>query len=246
MTLRGAVVAAALVPLIATCTSPPVPPPGHGPAEAPRVDGPIRVRGDALVDRSGRPVRLLAVAEAAMFPGSGPSAAGGGDACAAGWAPPSRADVARIANDGFNTVRVAISWANLEPLPPRRAHGGGIIHRWNEPYLHALDRAIAELAARHLAVVLDMHQGQWSPAVKDVLVYPPQELCEGAGMPSWLYARSFSGDEAATKLDCAFFSGSRAFTRRGLPEGPERGLAAAWSLLARRYRTSPTSSGRTS
>src|SRR5439155_4694023 len=122
---------------------------GHGPTEAPRVDGPIRTRGDALVDRRGRPVRLLAIADASMFPGSGASAAGGGDACGRGWAPPTRADIARMAGGGFDTVRLAVSWANLEPAPPRRAGGGAIAHRWNLPYLRALDKAIAALARRH-------------------------------------------------------------------------------------------------
>jgi hypothetical protein len=53
----------------------------------------------------------------------------------------------QIDSSGFNSIRLPIAWANLEPEPPT-LRGRAVEHHWNEDYLRALD-GIVEACQRH-------------------------------------------------------------------------------------------------
>ena len=105
------------------------------PARAPRITGPLATRGDRLVDAAGRPARLIGVDEPGLISGSGNNRATNPDACGEGWLLPAPAEYRDVAREGFNSVRLGLSWANLEPAPPRVNGSGSGGHRWNRRYL---------------------------------------------------------------------------------------------------------------
>ncbi|GAC1578193.1 MAG: hypothetical protein NVS3B18_11930 [Candidatus Dormibacteria bacterium] len=72
-------------------------------------------------------------------------------------------DATMMASDGFDVVRLALSWARLEPV---RGH-------WDTAYLDSIVAKVAMLNAHHLYVVLDMHFLDWSARFG------------GSGAPSW-------------------------------------------------------------
>ncbi len=237
---RGRVVAFVAL-LLTACQgggTPPPPPvsfPPSPPHAASPIDGYVHTSGTEFIDDGAKVVQLRGVNEPAMVRGSGRSLTVGGDACGEGWAVPPTSEWDAIAAAGFNSVRLAVSWANLEPAPPTADGSGGLIHQWNQPYLAGLDEIVSELAQRHLAVILDMHQEKWSPAVKSPTL-PGAMRCEGAGMPVWLYPTTVEGNLGANVLQCEFYQRTAA---PGLPETPQDGFAAAWSFLAGRYAGNP-------
>ena len=88
-----------------------------------------------------------------------------------GWVAPSQADADSMADAGFNSVRLAFSWANLEPKPTPPAADGSLRHVYDQRYLAALDDAVHAFTSRGMAVTLDLHQVRWSPAFKDLPVF---------------------------------------------------------------------------
>jgi Cellulase (glycosyl hydrolase family 5) len=178
----------------------------------------------SIVDAGGRKRRLVGVDDGRLDGGSGNNP----DACGFVWHGIPSTEYANVAGWGFNTVRLAITWANLEPDPPTRSATGTLVHRWNETYLKAIDAAVAGFRARSVSVVLDMHQAGWSPAFKE-----SQNIgvkCEGHGMPPWLYPNAAA--ESPAKAKCDFYV-NRA--EEGVPIGPRDGYVAAWVMVAKRY-----------
>lgn len=189
-------------------------PPGPS---AERIRGPLHTEGERLVDSSGATVRLLGVDEPGMIAGTGaPSSEP--DSCGNGWHAPAADDAKDMRAMGFNSVRLGVSWANLEPQAPV---GGR--HIWNQAYLVALDQAIHRYQQAGIAVVLDLHQNNMSPAFRT----PKPDRCEGAGLPAWLYPDTVNGP---AKAQCDFFAG------RG---GALDGYVGVWKMLAARYAHEP-------
>jgi Cellulase (glycosyl hydrolase family 5) len=128
-----------------------------------------------------------------------------------------------IAQWGFNFVRLPISWSDLEPTQPT-VKDGRTTHHWNGAYLSALDEIIKQFAARHIMVMLDMHQDSMSPIIGN---NSPKGM--GDGLPTWLFpARNEpTGGWTAGELAYEFF----------IEKVGQTGLAEAWSFLAHRYAT---------
>jgi len=128
-----------------------------------------------------------------------------------------------------------VSWANLEPIPPTVGPGGVVVHHYNQLYVQALDQIIRQFGSRGVAVILDMHQYRWSPAFRDLPTPTGSILCQGSGMPAWLYPDPSIG---FSRAKCEFFAG------RGEPSAGlrhiQQGFLEAWSYLAGRYAHDPT------
>jgi len=201
--------------------------PGPGPsiapgAEAPRIVGWLHTKGMQLLDSRDDTVRLLGVHYHNMAPGTGAPSSQFKKNCF-GWTAPDQTVVDDIASWGFNSVRMAISWANLEPSPPTAGPNGSLVHTYNQPYLAALDQAIELFKAKGIAVILSMQQNKWTPAFirskKGV-----QGSCPGQGMPAWLYQGN--GITNYQQAKASFFH----------DVGNQRAmLAEAWKVVAKRY-----------
>jgi endoglycosylceramidase len=93
--------------------------------------------------------------------------------------PLTEADLAGIAAQGFDVVRLLVSWSRLEPTPGA----------FDTAYVEQVRQAIRWAAAHDVAVVVDMHQDAWGPAIGT----PVSETClpgfEPAigwdGAPAW-------------------------------------------------------------
>ncbi len=72
-------------------------------------------------------------------------------------------DATMMESDGFDVVRLAVSWGRLEPQRGR----------WDTGYLNAVAATVRLLNSHHLYVVLDMHFLDWSAALG------------GSGAPAW-------------------------------------------------------------
>lgn len=192
--------------------------------KAPPITGWLHTKGTEILNANGRPVRLLSVGIHGMEPGAGsPAAAGGGGGCS-GWSPPDPATYAHVAAWGFNSVRLAISWANLEPTPPAVNADGTMGHTYDMAYIQSLDGIIGQFHSRGIAVILDMHQNKWTPAFQRGAGEGQGASCPGSGMPIWLYADS--GVSNVTQAKQAFFADQN---------NVQQGLADAWKFLANRY-----------
>jgi hypothetical protein len=129
------------------------------------------------------------------------------------WHPIPEFASADVRRWGFNSVRIPISWANLEP-----AKG-----TWNREYLQALDEAVEGFTSRGVAVILEMKQVRWSPAFGNLPLPGGRRMCEGWGMPHWLYKGG--GLKAMVAAQKRFFI-------RGQHQPAFR---RAWRFVARRY-----------
>jgi aryl-phospho-beta-D-glucosidase BglC (GH1 family) len=165
------------------------------------------------------PVRFLGVGLIDLGPGDGASAEETGNDCT-GWEDPSPETFANIRDWGFNVVRLAISWANIEPNPPT-AIGHSLWHHWDWEYLYAVDRAVAQLTSQGVAVIIEMSQYQWSPAFDE-------GGCPGRGMPAWLY----EGTDMTTvgQAKRGFFANR---------DGVQDLYANVWRMVAQRYSANP-------
>jgi len=159
-----------------------------------------------------------------MSQGQGiPGAAAVGQTGCPGWQQPPQSKIESIASWGFNSVRFAISWANLEPVPPTRDPTGQVVHHWNMPYINAVDQVVDELRRDGVAVILEMMQAKWSPAFNNVQTRY-RVKCQGTGMPVWLYP-----NPQATTMDQARLA---FYQNRGVVQDQ---YAAAWTFVAGRY-----------
>lgn len=138
---------------------------------------PLRVRAtdgrQAIVDGTGREVLLRGathtglVAMPQMDPDHPPTR------------PPTEQDWDEMAARGFGVVRLAVSWAALEPLP-------GIV---DDAYVEQVRAAVASAASRRMYTVIVFHQDAWGPAVAT----PADATCPegeqpalpGSGAPGW-------------------------------------------------------------
>ncbi|MGZ4430220.1 MAG: glycoside hydrolase family 5 protein [Gaiellales bacterium] len=204
---------------------------GGGPAPAPPagaratpISGWLHTSAGRIVDAAGHPVRLLGLDEPSLIGGEGNNRVTAPDRCGDGWLAPAGSEFRDFQRFGFNSVRLGLSWANLEPRPPSEGAVPG--HHWNGPYLAALDAAVRGFTSHGIAVVLDMHQNNMSPAFS----HPKPDRCQGSGFPVWLYPDAASSDPQ--RAECDFLSGRRP---PGTPIDPQAGYADAWRLVARRY-----------
>jgi len=134
------------------------------PASA-QTTGFLSVKGTSIVDSSGHPVILRGV----NYPGYE-------------RLPPtlhSEYAYETIAKDGFNVVRLPISWSNLEPSP-------GV---FNLVYFYEFVNEDVQWAKQNgLYIILDMHQYFWA------------ERFGGTGLPNWAvqqYPETVAGRKAA-------------------------------------------------
>jgi hypothetical protein len=185
-----------------------------------RISGWLHTDGRMILDARGRRVRFVSMGIHGMEVGAGlPDGSSRGAFGTKGWQVPSAGTYANVAAWGFNSVRLAWSWANLEPSPPTSTKNGRVVHHYNLAYVRALRSIVRAFAARRVAVILDMHQNEWSPAFAR-----GGTRFEGCGLPAWLYRGSGNGSEDGARA--AFFAD------RG---GVQQRLAGAWRFLAARF-----------
>ncbi len=209
--------------------------PGTGPAAsqvslspgAPgsRISGWLHTSGQVILDSRNRPVRLLGVSVQGMGKGQGlPS---GNSQGIKGYSIPSGGTYPNISSWGFNSIRLPIAWADIEPTPPTVASDGSVTHHYNEPYLSAVDGIVHAFGQRGIAVILCMCQHKWSPSMqfKDAKGDP----VPASGMPTWLYPPSTYNHVYQAKRD--FFANVN-HTWDWFTE--------AWKKVAARYADNPT------
>ena len=229
MTLRPRGLAALFVVSLALAGAgcSPTSPTVEGP-KAPRITGWLHTAGTRIVDAAGRPVRFQGIDIASMARGVGsPGDAGLALTGCRGWDVPPPSLLRDVATWGFNSVRLAISWANLEPNPPT-AGPTGPEHHYDQAYLSAIDGVVETLGAEGVAVIVEMAQAQWSPAFTNVPTFHGPK-CAGVGMPRWLYPNPGSITQTQARLD--FFADR---------DGVQQGYLDAWTQIAGRYADDPT------
>lgn len=185
----------------------------------------LSTRNNQIVTTRGVPVVLRGVDEGRLDIGSGSARP---DACNQRYVEVGSEEGHQLVNWGFNAVRLAVSWENLEPQPPSLTRGG-IVRHWNRNYLVALDRAVRTFTSAGLYVIVDLHQSFVSPAFTDQRK-GHHLVCEGEGFPKWMFpeAKALGHDRAR----CLLFQNR---SERGVVGTPYQAMAAAWRLLARRY-----------
>ncbi len=203
---------------------------------AARIEGPLHTDGRIIRDRNGREVVLAVVNSSGMEWGAGEPWTDGRCAalrdgrhlgCYAVENAPGDEEWQQIESWGFNSIRLPIAWANLEPEPPA-LRGRAVVHHWNENYLRALDGILGACERHHLVVILSMHQWAWSPALGPEGKNADQTN-HGNGFPAWLYPKGTS--QIAARRE--FFSNARMI----LPGySIQEALADAWAEVASRYR----------
>ena len=211
---------------------------------APLVSGWLHTNpGDtSIYDSDGDVVRLVGLNAMGLEYGTGTSAP---DACKFGWGGEDAGGFSTnefdiIASWGFNFVRLPVSWENLEPTAPTLLSDGAWVHHWNSAYLSEVDYFVSEFGQRHIAVLLDFHQLDVSPAFQQAPGGVHGTFCEGWGEPTWLYPGVTSpttGTDLGTAI-CNFFN-DKSMAGGGVP-APIEGIEAAEQMLASRYSTNPT------
>ncbi|HJP67075.1 MAG TPA: cellulase family glycosylhydrolase [Actinomycetota bacterium] len=191
-------------------------------ARAGRITGPLHTKGAKVVDRQGRPVRLLGIDLTQLAPGRGDPASETGSGCT-GWSSPEPIVYDNVKKWGFNSVRLTITWANLEPTPPVML-GRFFVHRWNYDYVRAVDRAVSNITSRGMAVIMELSQDRWSPAFDRY----PGRPCPGRGLPAWLYEHTRM--DTITKAQAAFYADHYKVQEQ---------YAEAWRFVAARYANQP-------
>lgn len=191
---------------------------------------PLRVSGDTITDTADRQVLLRGVNVNQLVDFYAPRAE------VPSTVPLTEEDFAGIAADGFNVVRLALSWSSLEP---QRGH-------YDEAYLEEVRTAVAQAKAHGLYTVLDMHQDGWSAAPS-----PDDVNCRPGTSPMWGYD---GAPEWATITDgaprCQFTgrdispAGGRAFNNFFYnTDGVQDQLVNAWSMLAGKFKDEPSVAG---
>jgi Cellulase (glycosyl hydrolase family 5) len=216
---RLVVLTLALILLASLCSGPVS---GATGSTAQRITGPLHTRGRTVVDGKGRPVRLLGVDLTQLAPGRGDPASKTGSGCT-GWASPEPIVYDNLKKWGFNSVRLSITWANLEPTRPVMV-GRVAVHRWNYDYVRAVDQAVSNITSRGMAVIMELSQDRWSPAFDRY----PGRPCPGRGLPAWLYEHTRMN--TITKAEAAFYA-----DRYKVQEQ----YVEAWRFVAARYAKQP-------
>ena len=149
-----------------------------------------------IYDSANKPVRLVGFNWSGTDVGGRADVQKTADVCGLVWRTPTDSigglaarydDIySRLAGWGYNTIRVPISWNNLEPVAPVW-NGTQYVHSWNPTYLADLKSMVTKAHAAGLMVILDMHQDYWSPALHHITNWDGTSgYCEGVGMPRWL------------------------------------------------------------
>ena len=222
------------------------------------VVGPLHTNGnDGLIyDAAGKEVRLVGFNWNGTENGGRNDKQKVADGCGVVWRTPAdpistlgfNYDDAyqRIADLGYNVLRLPISWNNLEPIAPTwDAASGTYLHDWNETYLNDLRSMVTKAKAAGLMVILDMHQDYWSPALHRITNWDGSSgYCEGVGMPRWMYPTA--DGKATTTQNTDFYQSMNWFFRdvhdplaTTTRQSPWQLLYAAWDKLA--YEFSPSS-----
>jgi len=192
----------------------------------------------SVLDVNGRAVSLAGVNVDGLDFGTG-NPATAPDACGKGWSLPTTS-FANVAAWGFNSVRIPISWENIEPTAPSLAPNGTWVHHWNQSYLSELDTVASQFGKTHIAVIFDFAQVDVSAAFEQAPEKVQGGECEGWGNPTWLYpgvtSPSTSQDLAAAM--CNFFN-DRSVVGNSAPQ-PIEAMMAAEQMLASRYAGNPT------
>ena len=161
------------------------------------------------------------------------------DACGKGWSIPT-ASFADVAAWGFNSVRIPISWENIEPTAPTLASNGTWMHHWNAAYLGELDTVVGQFGKAHVAVIFDFAQVDVSAAFQQAPEKTQGGECEGWGNPTWLYPSVTSPattQELATAM-CNFFTDTSVVGNKA--PLPIEAMEAAEQMLASKYAGNPT------
>ena len=162
--------------------------------------GPLHTTGrdGVIYDASNQPVRLVGFNWTGTENGGRSDNQKIADVCGNTWRTPADAiggqsftydNFYQVVRDwGYNTIRVPVSWNNLEPVAPVwSATTSQYVHTWNQVYLNDLKSMVTKAHANGLLVILDMHQDYWSPALHHITNWNGTSgYCEGVGMPRWL------------------------------------------------------------
>ncbi len=178
-----------------------------------RMQGPIHTDGTSIVDATGHVVRFNGVG-VRNFVAVGPPSA----RCVT--SPPAQ-EATNIAAWGFNSVRIPLAWANLEPTAPVKQPDGTLRHTWDAAYLANLDGFVRAVTAKGVAVFFTIHNKFGAN--------PDKGQCNLSSVPPWMYPQGLPGDGSGR---CEFLRG---ITARGAPEPIWDGYAAVWTMLASRY-----------
>jgi hypothetical protein len=189
--------------------------------------GRVHVEGTTIVNADGSPMLWHGVQDGGMVSGDGTNVP---DACGKVWVAPPLTDATDVAADGFNVIRLGVSWANAEPNAPTVNAKGNLVHAWNTTYLAAIDQQVQAYTAAGVDVILELQQSQWSPGFKNFVVNG-RSICEGAGLPGWLYPGTPEGVPPG-QAKCRFFTNT---PDPGVPGNPQNLMGAFWKMLAHRY-----------
>ena len=173
-------------------------------------DGGLTHEGRWLTDAHGRAVVLHGVNMVAKKHPYDPAILGFGED-----------DAAFLAAEGFNTVRLGVIYAAVEPT-----RGS-----YDEDYLDSIERTVDILGAHGIHVMLDFHQDLFN------------ERFQGEGFPAWAVR-----DDGIPAIPPAGFPGNyfvmpalwRAFEHLyANTDGVQDSLAAAWAHVAARFKDHP-------
>lgn len=206
----------------------------------PRITGPLHTKpGDTNVyDEKGQVVQLIGLSDFGMA-SCNRDGSDKADKFKRRWRTLPADAYKNIEDWGFNSYRICLSWANLEPTPPTKGSDGKWVHHWNEAYVKAAKDEVAEFRKHHIGVILNLHQYSWSPAFRRIqrgnLVYG-----EGVGMPAWLYPNATepctNGDIHKAQVDL-FNNVSEAGPDALLPLD---GYVEAWKYVISQLKDDPT------
>lgn len=156
----------------------------------------------------------------------------------------SAGDAARIAGLGLDLVRLGIEWQGLEPgtaaaddpaicAPGRPGDPGQLDRRVADAYIARLRRTVALLAARHVYVLLDMHQDVYS-SVFGGEGAPAWAVCTGGAPvvdPPGRWSNAY-GTAAVRHAFTAFFTNDVVGDLQGQ-------FDEMWAMVARAFRDDP-------
>ncbi|HXH57890.1 glycoside hydrolase family 5 protein [Iamia sp.] len=152
--------------------------------------------------------------------------------------PPTDADWDQMAANGFNVVRLIVSWSALEPQRGRI----------DPHYVARIEQAVAAAAERRIYTVIDMHQDAWGRFVAS----PSDGQCDQGtepaigwdGAPLWATltdgadtCRPLGSREGAPAVKAAFTSFYE--NRDGIGDA----FAATWGRLAAAFADDPAVAG---
>jgi endoglycosylceramidase len=134
------------------------------------------------------------------------------------------ADCARMAELGFNVLRLPINWSGIEPEPDQ----------YSEPYLLAVDAAIECAWNAGVYVIVDLHQDAYSKEIGEdgaplwAIVPEPEMLLEGP-------LEDLADRRLSTQVAKAFES----FFATGDPHGLQAAFIDVLALVGTRYAGHP-------